>query len=110
MALLSLQAVTAAGITPTYGAANAGGDKVQLGAANIFLHVKNGGGSAVTVTVTTQANSYKGLTVPDRTVSVPASGEKMIGPIDQTLHADVNSQASIGYSAVTSVTVAALRI
>lgn len=110
MALLSLQTVTAPGITPTYGAANVGGDKVGLSASNVFLHVKNGGGSAVTVTITTQSTNYKGLTVPDRTVSVPASGEKMIGPLDPALHADINQQAAIGYSAITSVTIAALRI
>jgi hypothetical protein len=110
MALLALQTVVAGGITPTYGAATVGGDKVSLSATNVFLHVKNGSASAVTVTVTTQSNSYKGLTVPDRTVSVPASGEKMIGPLDPALHADINQQASIGYSAATTVTVAALRI
>jgi hypothetical protein len=109
MALLSLQTITAAGITPTYGAATSGGDKVALAAGNVFLHVKNGGGSTVTVTITTQSSTYKGLTVPDRTVTVAASGEKMVGPIDASLHADINQQASIGYSAVTSVTIAALR-
>jgi hypothetical protein len=77
MALLSLQTITAAGITPTYGAATSGGDKVALAAGNVFLHVKNGGGSTVTVTITTQSSTYKGLTVPDRTVTVAASGEKM---------------------------------
>lgn len=110
MAVLSLQTITAAGLTPSYGSAAAGGDKVSLGASNIFLHVKNGGGSPITVTLTTQANNYKGLTVPDRTVSVAASGEKMIGPIDPALHSDTNNQVAIGYSSVTSVTVAALRI
>lgn len=110
MAVLSLQAITAAGLAPTYGAANAGGDKISLGASNIFLHVKNGGGSPITVTLTTQANTYKGLTVPDRTVTVATGAEKMIGPIDPALHSDTNNQVAIGYSAVTSVTVAALRI
>lgn len=110
MALLSLQAITAAGLAANYATASAGGDKVQLGASNIFLHVKNGGASSITVTITTQANTYKGLTVPDRTVTVAASADKMIGPIDPALHADINQQASIGYSAATSVTVAALRI
>jgi hypothetical protein len=110
MAVLSLQAITAGGLAATYPTASAGGDKVPLGAANIFLHVKNGGASSVTVTITTQANTYKGLTVPDRTVTVGAGTDKFIGPIDASLHADINQQASVGYSATTSVTVAALRI
>lgn len=110
MALLNIQTITAAGLNPSYTAAAGGGDKVSLGAPNTFLHVKNGGGSSVTVTVTTQNNAYKGLTVPDRTVTVPASGERLIGPLDAALHSDVNGQASVGYSAVTSVTVAAFRL
>ncbi|MFJ2579969.1 hypothetical protein [Kitasatospora aureofaciens] len=110
MALLSIQTIKPGGITPAYSAASAGGDKVSLSAANTFLHVKNGSASSITVTVTTQNNSYKGLTVPDRTVTVAASGEQMIGPLDAQLHADINQQASIGYSAVTSVTVAAFRL
>lgn len=110
MAVLSLQTITAAGLAANYSTANAGGDKIPLGASNVFLHVKNGGASPITVTITTQSNQVKGLTLPDRTVSVAASADKMIGPIDATLHADINQQASVGYSSATSVTVAALRI
>jgi hypothetical protein len=110
MALLSIQTIRPGGITPAYAAASATGDKVSLSAANTFLHVKNGGAASVTVTVTTQTNSYKGLTVPDRTVTVPASGEQMIGPLDPSLHADITQQAAIGYSAATSVTIGAFRI
>ena len=110
MAVLSLQSITAAGLAATYATAAGGGDKIPLGAGNVFLHVKNGGGSSITVTITTQANTFKGLTVPDRTVTVANGTDKFIGPIDPALHADINQQASIGYSAVTSVTVAALRI
>ena len=110
MALLTIQTIKPAGISPTYAAATAGGDKLSLSAPNTFLHVKNGGASSITVTVTTQNNSYKGLTVPDRTVTVAASGEQMLGPFDPTLHADINQQASIGYSSATSVTVAAFRL
>lgn len=110
MALLTIQTVKASGVTPAFGAASAGGDKVSLSAANTWIHVKNGGGASITVTVTTQNNAYKGLTVPDRTVTVAASGEAMIGPLDPALHSDINGQASIGYSAVATVTVAAFRI
>lgn len=110
MALLSLQTIAASGVTPTYASATSGGDKVSLAATNVFLHVKNAGASSVTVTVTTQSPSYKGLTLPDLTVTVAASGEQMIGPLDASLYADINQQASIGYSDATSVTIAALRI
>ena len=110
MALLPTQTITAAGLAANYAAATSGGDKVSLAATNVFLHVKNGSASSTTVTITTQSTSYKGLTVPDRTVTVPASGDKMIGPLDPALHADINQQASISYSSATSLTIAALRI
>ncbi|MFJ8474201.1 hypothetical protein [Kitasatospora sp. NPDC094011] len=110
MALLTIQTIKPGGISPSYGAASAGGDKLPLAAANTFLHIKNGSASSITVTVTTQNNQYKGLTVPDRTVTVAASGEQMLGPFDATLHADINQQASIGYSAVATVTAAAFRL
>lgn len=110
MAVLSLQTITAAGLAASYASASAGGDKIPLGASNVFLHVKNGSASSVTVTITTQATTYKGLTVPDRTITVPASSDRFIGPIDIALHGDTNNQASVGYSASASVTVAALRI
>lgn len=110
MALLPIQTIKAAGTAPTYGAATAGGDKVSLAAPNTWLHVKNGGASSMTVTVTTQNNAYKGLTVPDRIVTVAATGEQMIGPLDAGLHSDINGQASIAYSAVTSVTIGAFRL
>ncbi|PYC83452.1 hypothetical protein C7C46_08960 [Streptomyces tateyamensis] len=110
MALLPILTIKASGISPAYGAASAGGDKVSLSAPNTFLHVKNGGASSITVTVTTQNNAYKGLTVPDRIVTVAASGEQMIGPLDAALHADINQQASVAYSAVTTVTIAAFRL
>ncbi|WP_405883669.1 hypothetical protein OG747_36805 [Streptomyces sp. NBC_01384] len=109
MALLPVQAVVAAGLTPTMASAAAGGDKVPLGSANTWIEVANGGGSSVTVTVTVQNNTYKGLTLPNRTVTVAASASAKI-PLDASLHGDNNNQASIGYSGVTSVTVGAFRI
>jgi len=110
MAVLTLQAIKASGLAANYATASAGGDKVPLGAGNVFVHVKNGGASSITVTLTTQSNSYKGLTVPDRTVTIAAGADQFIGPIDPALHADINQQANVGYSSATSVTVAALRI
>lgn len=110
MALLNTQTIEGSGTSPTYAAAAAGGDKVSLAAPNTFLHVKNGGGASITVTITTQNADYRGLTLPDRTVTVAASGEQMIGPLDASLQADINGQAAIGYSAVTSVTVGAFRL
>lgn len=109
MATLGTQVIALSGLNPTYAAATGGGDKCEVG-DRVFLHVKNGGGASMTVTLTSVA-AVRGQAAANVTVSVPASGERMIGP----LNADLLQNASdglcaIGYSATTSVTVAALRI
>ncbi|MFR9796633.1 hypothetical protein ACL02U_12115 [Streptomyces sp. MS06] len=110
MATLSIQAIVADGLDPTYAAASAGGDKVKPGKTT-FVHVINGGGASITVTLPTPGNYYGSVANPDLTVTVGASGEQMI-PVPPTPFADASDSglASITYSDVTSVTVAALRI
>lgn len=109
MAILSTQTIALAGLAPSYAAAAGGGDKCEVGDRN-FLHVKNGSGSSVTVTLTATA-SVRGQAVADLTVSVPASGERMIGPLSADLLQDpTDGLCAIGYSSATTVTVASLRI
>lgn len=111
MALLSLQAIALSGLGPVYGAASAGGDTIQIpGSGSVFAHVKNGAASAVTVTIPTVNNVVDGHTIADITVSIPASSERMIGPIPAKYHANNVGQATLNYSASASVTLAALRI
>lgn len=109
MATLSTQVVALSGLNPTYAAATGGGDKCEVGDRN-FLHVKNGSASAVTVTLTATA-SVRGQSVSNLTVSVPASAERMIGPLAaDLLQNQTDGLCGIGYSSATTVTVAALRI
>ncbi|MFE5514457.1 hypothetical protein ACFQ9J_28380 [Streptomyces sp. NPDC056529] len=109
MAILNTQTIALAGLAPAYTAAAGGGDKCEVGDRN-FLHVKNGSGSSVTVTLTATA-SYRGQAVANLTVAVPASGERMIGPLAADLfQSAVDGLCGIGYSSATTVTVASLRI
>lgn len=109
MATLTTQVVALSGLAPSYATAAGGGDKCETGERN-FLHVKNGAGSPVTVTLTTTA-LVKGQSVTNVTVSVPAAGERMIGPLSSDLLRNASDGlCAIGYSSATSVTVAALRI
>jgi hypothetical protein len=109
MATLSPQAVTIGGVNATYAAAGASGDKVAPG-DRVFLHVKNGAGSTVTVTIAANPTA-SGLTVTSPTVSVPASGDRFIGPLAKAdFAAASDGLVAITYSSNTSVTVAALRI
>lgn len=109
MATLSTQVIALAGLAPNYATAAGGGDKCSVGDRN-FLHVKNGSGSAVTVTLTATA-TVRGQSVANLTVSVPAAGERMIGPLQPDLfQSPTDGLCSIGYSSATSVTVASVRI
>ena len=109
MATLTTQVIALAGLAPTYASAAGGGDKCEVGDRN-FLHVKNGGGSSITVTLTATA-SVRGQAVSNVTVSVPAAGERMIGPLlADLLQSPTDGLCAIGYSGTTTVTVAALRI
>lgn len=112
MATLSVQTVTADGLDPAYVAADGGGDKVRPG-GKTFIHVKNGGGGSVTITVNDPLSvSPPGAASfdPDLSVVVEPSGERMIGPLPENRFRGTDSFADITYSGVTSVTVAAIRL
>lgn len=109
MAALTVQNVARTGLAPTYASAAGGGDTFVNDGA-VLLHVKNGGGSAVTVTITSTAPATVGLAPSNVTVSVPNAGERMIGPFPPGAFSDANGATAVGYSAVTSVTVAAVRL
>ncbi len=106
MALLASQKVVRTGLTPTYAAATGGGDTFTPG-QNLFLHVKNASGGAITVTVVTPATT-SGLGIDDLVVSVAATtGDRMIGLLTGSLTAAAaTGLGSITYSGVTSLTVA----
>jgi len=80
----------------------------------MFLHIKNAGGSPITVTLNVPAGrTYEpNVAITSPAISVPATtGDRMIGPIDAATFADpVTGLLSITYSAVTSVTVAAVNL
>lgn len=109
MATLAVQQVTLAGLNPTFAAASAGGDKF-LGGPTTKLIVKNGSGGAITVTVDSVVPSSWGTDV-DVVVSVPAGGERHIGPLpEQRFASPADGLVAVTYSGVTSLTVAAVRI
>lgn len=112
MAKIEEQLVTLAGLTPAYTAAAGGGDTFDPDADTMVV-VKNAGGSPITVTVPTpRLDPQTGLAEADVSVSVPATnGEKWLGPFPFETYADpATGLGSIGYSGVTSVTVAVIKI
>lgn len=108
MAVLTVQDVTVSGLTPAYAAASAGGDTF-VNNGRIMLHIKNGGASPITVTIVSAKTCNFGFQ-HDITVTINASSEKMIGPFPPERFNNDSGMVQVNYSAVTSVTVAALEV
>lgn len=106
MAQLNVQGTGLTGLAPTYQAADAVGDSFANN-GRTFIHVKNGGAASITVTVDSQQSCSQGFD-HDVAVAVPAGAERMIGPFNQARFNDANGNVLVFYSAVTSVTVAAI--
>lgn len=111
MALLATQSITSAGLTPTTAAASVGGDTVQpasLADDRVTLYVNNASGSPITVTIADPGKTPAGNAGTAPAVSVAATTAMYI-PIPAGAINPATGLASITYSAVTTVTVAALR-
>lgn len=111
MAALSISTMTSAGLTPATVAASAGGDTIAPPNGSddrTFLFVNNGSASAITVTVADPGKTPAGNSGTATGVSVAAGAISLI-PIPTGAINASTGQASITYSAVTTVTVAALR-
>jgi hypothetical protein len=102
MAVLTVQAVSRTGITPSYAAAAGGGDSF-VNDGDCFVHIKNGGGAPITLTVAVQAK-VMGLTITNIALSVTNAQERMIGPFPPDLFNDAGGSVQLTYSGVTTVT------
>lgn len=118
MAQLTLNLHAFAGLDPTFVAAAAGGDSFpNANDERTYIRVKNGGASSITATVAPASPTsvkQQGVTpgpvsLPSYSVSVPASDERTLGPFPAA-YTDANGNVNVSYSAVTSVTVAAIRM
>ncbi|MCB1972155.1 MAG: hypothetical protein KDG54_17270 [Geminicoccaceae bacterium] len=108
MAALTLQTIALAGIVPAYSAVNSQ-DTVKVNTAQRnFLHVKNGGGGSINVTITAVKTSARvqgvgTVSISDEVVAVAAGAEKIIGPFTEA-YMDTDGTVTIDYSGTTSVT------
>jgi hypothetical protein len=105
---LTVQQISRAGLTPTYGAANVDGHSFPNGGDREFLHVKTGG-TGCTVTVQTP-NTVDGLAIADRTYVIGTSSERMIGPFPRANYNQGAEEVYVDFSSVTTVTIAAVRV
>lgn len=107
MALLSLQQIVQAGTQATYSAVNAS-DTATLN-DDLFLHVKNGGGSPDTVTIVDASKTPAGSAATNPTVSVPAGQDRFI-PLPYAAADPTTGLITVNHSFTTSVTSALLRM
>lgn len=99
------QTVTTAGAAITLEAANVAGNSVDLTTGAKVMWIKNGDAGSITVTLPSVA-TVDGLALADRTVTIAGTTEKHFRLHDAQKRTD--GTVYINYSAVTSVTVAAL--
>ncbi|MFZ3494622.1 hypothetical protein ACODT5_15585 [Streptomyces sp. 5.8] len=107
MAILASQRMPLSGLQPTYSAAAGGGDQAPVG-EKLYLHVRNGGGGSVTVTLATPG-TVGDLAVADAAQAVPASGAAFF-PLKSVFRDPTTGRAAITYSGVTTVTVAVVQL
>lgn len=105
---LTVQDISISGVTPSYSSANVDGNSFAND-GDVFLHVKNGSGSDITLTVQTPAK-VNGVDIEEVTVTVSAGSEEMVGPFPTTTFNQSGGVVYADYSAVTTVTVAAIKL
>ncbi|WP_236241162.1 hypothetical protein [Streptomyces sp. CC228A] len=108
MAALTTTVVPIDGTAVSFTAAAGGGDDCQTG-AGVLLLVRNDDASPHTVTLETPGVVDGDLAIGDRAVAV-AAGAQVAIPVTNRYRDPSTGRASITYDAVTSVTVAVVRV
>lgn len=109
MATLTYKQPTITGVDPALAAAAGGGDKVAPNDRG-YLHVLNGSGSSMNVTIVVPGNTQFAQAQPDVVIAVPAGAHRIIGPFPAVLADPADGLVAITYSLATSVTVAAITL
>lgn len=99
------QQVTSAGLVLATEPANVDGNSVKTGA---LLQLTNGSAGSINVTVATPGTIDGDLAIPDRVVAVAAGETRIFGRLGPVYHQS-DGTVHVNYSAVTSVTVAAIQ-
>lgn len=102
-------AITVDGVTHTYNPA-ASGDKVAAGGRGVFITVKNGGASPVTLTVNPPGKTSYAVANPAKTWSIAAGGEEDIPMLAAYGDPADGGRITLSWSATDSVTWAAKQI
>lgn len=110
MATRTAQAVTLAGVTPTYHAATATtGDQVRAN-NRTFIHLKNGSGGSITCTVSGAGQTSYGVNNPDKVYTIGIGADMWIPMLPDFGDPADGRLVTFVCSSVTSVTFAVARI
>lgn len=112
--ILALQTIVRSGLTPVYSAGDSTNHHYfDNRSQEVYLHVKNGGGAPIDVTITTPG-TIDGMAIPDLVVSVTNAEERVIGPFRNDLYGQAEQALSkavlVDLSADTSVTLGAFEM
>lgn len=108
MAQLTVESVSLDGSYPAMVSADANGDSFSNGGNEMFK-VTNGGATSITVTVKSPLPCNYGYN-HDVALSVAAAATVDVGPFPPMRFNDNKGNVNVTYSAVTSVTVSAVRV
>lgn len=106
---LSAQQITSDGAVVTLSPANADGHSYPLRAGNV-LHVNNGSGASINVTIQTPMVIDNSLAVPDRVIAVPAGAFRLVNLGEKPEYRQNDGTAFVDFSAVASVTCGVFRV
>lgn len=109
---LTTQVISKNGIVPSYVTATLTDGNKFTNTGKEFIHVINGSGSSINVTMPTPAQ-VAGLDIEDKVIAIGAGVDTMIGPFEPGYYNQSGADKGktyVEFSAITSVTVAILRV
>jgi hypothetical protein len=111
LATLTTQNITLPSSAFTLPPSTGGAGAMECG-PKMSLRVNNGGGAPITVTIAIPAASsaYSNVAYASSTFSVPNGAAREFGSVDGFYRDPITGLATITYSAVTSVTVGAVKL
>lgn len=109
MALITPQTIGRTGTALTYTAVNSSDTFVPDSGGTYFVHVKNGSGASINVTLDDAGTTPGGSSPTDPVVAVPAGADRFI-LLPPSYVNPSTGVVTISYSATTTVTAALVRV
>ena len=97
------------GLEATYNNATVTDGDGFLNDGSIIVHVKNGGGGDVDLTVQTPAKAG-GMDIAEQVTTITAGEERFVGPFPTAYFNQTDGQVYLDWDVVTSVTFALVRV